>query len=233
MRNGRRSRPTGDTSPTCSAMAMPPACGFARRRRRATCRSSPPEPGVTLCSARRLRPTPRRSTSCVRPSGRRQTIWRVPFLGGTPRLLIQRRGQRHRVGARRSTHRVPALSRHAHSVDPADCGGRRMADRNAVLASSAADVANRVADCAVAPEHPSGLVTRRPAHRDYRRRRQGQAGRVLFVDSRTGSTREVTVPNGIDERARLARSPIARGQPARATRRAESVVPADVSSRLR
>ena len=70
-----------------------------------------------------------------------------------------------------------------------------MADRNACWPARGAVLAVDLTGRALATEHPSGLVTGRPAH-CARRREARSGGRIVFVDSRTGSTQDVTVPNG-------------------------------------
>ena len=97
-RNGRRSRPTGATSPTCSAMATPPACGSARRRRPATCRLSRPSRASTLVGATF---TPdATSVDFVRQTSRGTSRGLAGALPGRhTETAHQRRGQRHLVGA--------------------------------------------------------------------------------------------------------------------------------------
>ena len=133
------------------------------------------------------------STSFVRRVERPWEIWRVPFLGGTPRLLIANvaspiawapDGQRI---AFLRTRISPSLSSQLF-VAGADGGQERE------LASQGGFPAVDLTGRSLATELPSGLVTRRPAH--CARCRGPTGGQIVFVDSGTGSIQDVTVPNG-------------------------------------
>ena len=153
----------------------------------------PPEPGATLVGATF---TPDATSIDFVRQKRREPgeVWRVPFLGGTPRLLISDvasaiswapDGQRLAFLRSRLT---PTLTTQL-IVAAADGGQER------VLAS---DTAGRLIVSLIAPWQPNIPPAWSPDGRLIAVTMAIQKGNglVLFVDSETGSTHEATIPNG-------------------------------------
>jgi Tol biopolymer transport system component len=81
-----------------------------------------PESGVTLYGAT-FTPDATSVDYVRQPNGAPADIWRVPFLGGTPRRFISDVGEQHLVGAGRSTPRILAHSLRAYADDGTDRRG--------------------------------------------------------------------------------------------------------------
>ena len=122
----------------------------------------PPERGVALFGAT-FTPDGTSVDFVRQASGGPWDIWRVPFLGGTPRLLVANvaspiawapDGQRI---AFLRTRISPELSSQLFVADADGGQERELASQRDVLAVD-------LTDRSLATEHPSGLVTRRPAH---------------------------------------------------------------------
>jgi serine/threonine protein kinase/Tol biopolymer transport system component len=122
-------------------------------------------------------------------------IWRVPFLGGTPKLLV--RDVASAASWAPDAQRFAFLrSRIAPTITTQLIVAAPDGGQEQVLASSAADL---VVVSLIAPWRPNippawspdGSLIAVVAAKIKERR----GGRVLFVDSRSGATREVTLPN--------------------------------------
>ena len=228
MPDVRRSHPTGATSPTCRAMATRPACGSARRVPTSNVQIVPPEPGAAVVGATF---TPDATSVDFVRQKRRETgeVWRVPFLGGTPRLLISDVSSAiswapdgQRIAFLRSR-LAPTLSTQLIVAAADGRAGTRVGQRSGRRT-------HRLADGAVATEHPASVVTGRPAHRsDHDVSEGGRTGPGRRQPDRVDA--EGPDPEWHDERARLARCRVARGQPASATRLTEPTAPTDIPRR--
>ena len=152
----------------------------------------PPERGVALFGAT-FTPDGTSVDFVRQANGASWEIWRVPFLGGTPRLLVANvsspigwapDGQRI---AFLRTRISPELSSQLF-VAGADGGQER--DAGQPRRFLAVDLTDR----SLATELPSGLVTRRPAHCARCRGPDGRTDRVRGQRHRIDT--DVTVPNG-------------------------------------
>ena len=187
----------------------------------------PPERGVALFGAT-FTPDGTSVDFVRQANGAPWEIWRVPFLGGTPRLLVANVCEPHLVGTRRPAHRVPAHSIHSRAFVATVRGRRRW--RTGTRAGQprgflAVDLTGR----SLATELPSGLVTRRPAHCARCRGPDGRTDRVRGQWHRVDT--EHHSPQRDDGRTQLARCPVARAQLSSPARCPEPVDSAAVSRR--
>ena len=152
----------------------------------------PPERGVALFGAT-FTPDGTSVDFVRQANGAPWEIWRVPFLGGTPRLLVANvaspiswapDGKRSRFCALNS---APRCRRNCSWQTP-------MADRNGVLASQGA---SSPWISLVAPWRPSIPPAWSPDGRLIALAAAGpMGGQIVFVDSGTGSIQNITVRNG-------------------------------------
>ena len=187
----------------------------------------PPERGVALFGAT-FTPDGTSVDFVRQASGAPWEIWRVPFLGGTPRLLVANvaspiswapDGQRI---AFLRTRISPELSSQLFVAD-ADGGQERelasQGDSNPWISL-------------IAPWRPSFPPAWSPDGRLIALAAAGpMGGRIVFVDSGTGSMQRSHSPQRDDERTQLARCPVARAQLSSPARCPEPVVSAAVSRR--
>ena len=228
MPSGRRSLRTGDTSPTCSAMATTPASGYARQRARTTCGLSHPSE-VWRSSAPRLRPMAHLSTSFVRRMERRGRSGAYRFLAArpdcwSPMWRAPSRG-RQTVSASRSCalESLPRFRRNCSWQTP-------MADRNA---SWPAKETSAPWISLVAPWRPSFPPAWSPDGRLIALAAAGQRkedGSCSWTAA-LGRYRTLKVAQRGDGRTQLARCPVARAQLSSPARRPEPVDSAAVSRR--
>ena len=187
----RRSHRTGNTSSTCSREAPGRACGFGNSRARATCESS----SRSRVSAFLPRSCARIAISWISfgfsaspGTLAAPELWRVPFLGGTPRRLAEnvwgpigwspdgRQMAFVRVDAAAEFHRLSSLRTPTASASA--CWPRTQTASRCPCPCS----------CSATPLARPGVVARRPDAGPVRgEARRHERPQVLFIDVATGA----------------------------------------------
>ena len=122
----------------------------------------PPERGVALFGAT-FTPDGTSVDFVRQANGASWEIWRVPFLGGTPRLLVANVSSPIAWAPDGQAHRVPAHSNHSRAF-VATVRGRRRWRTGTRAGQPRRFLPVDLTDRSLATELPSGLVTRRPTH---------------------------------------------------------------------